>query len=173
MKHILRYLSGTITYGLLFSPASHPNQLSLRAYIDSDWSDDLDDRRSTSGSCLYFGPNLVAWSSKKQLLVACSSTKVEYRTLAHITLELFRIESLLAELYINYFTPTLLCDNLSAILLSHNPMLHARTKHIEFDIHFVREKIVVGKLNIQHVPGHAHIADMITKPLSTALFHEF
>ncbi|XP_058784000.1 uncharacterized mitochondrial protein AtMg00810-like [Vicia villosa] len=79
VKRILRYLSGTFTLGLLLSPA-HPNQaLSRRAYSDSDWANDPDDRRSTSGTCIFIGPNLISWSSKKQTLVARSSAEAEYR----------------------------------------------------------------------------------------------
>ena len=69
VKRILRYLSGTSTYGLLLMPADPAHIFTLRAYSDSDWASDPDDRRSTSGSCIYFGPNLVSWSSKKQPLV--------------------------------------------------------------------------------------------------------
>ena len=172
VKRILRYLSGTVRMGLILSPATPNQPLSLRAYSDSDWANDPDDRRSTSGTCIFIGPNLISWSSKKQSLVAKSSAEAEYRALAHTTSEVLWLQSLLTELQIQYFSPTLLCDNLSVVLLSHNPVLHARTKHIELDLHFVREKVMANKLKIQHVPATAQLADILTKPLPTTVFQQ-
>ncbi|MCI14971.1 retrovirus-related Pol polyprotein from transposon TNT 1-94, partial [Trifolium medium] len=152
VKRILRYLKGTLSHGLLLAPSSTTLPISLRAYSDADWATNQDDRRSTSGSCIYFGPNLVSWGSKKQPLVARSSTEAEYRSMANTTADLLWIQSLLRELLVPFHTPTLLCDNLSAVSLSHSPILHAKTKHIELDIHFVREKVISRQLHILHVP---------------------
>lgn len=110
---------------------------------------------------------------KKLSLVARSSTKAEYWALAHITSALLWIESLLAELHLDYHTPTLPCENLSVVLLFHDIVLHARTKHIKLDIYFVRKHIVAGKLKIQHVLEHMQIVDALTKPFPTALLTIF
>jgi histone deacetylase 1/2 len=166
VKCILRYLKGTLSHGLLLMPSPTSLPFSLRAYSDADWATDQDDRRSTSGSCIYFGPNLISWGSKKQPLVARSSTEAEYRSMANTTADLLWIQSLLRELQIPFHTPTLLCDNLSAVSLSHNPVLHAKTKHIELDIHFVREKVISKQLHVLHVPASDQLADPLTKPLS-------
>ncbi|KAK2411429.1 hypothetical protein QL285_046706 [Trifolium repens] len=166
VKKILRYLNGTISFGLCIQPALQGPPFSLRAYSDADWATDQDDRRSISGSCIYFGPNLVSWSSKKQPLVARSSTEAEYRSMANTTAELMWIESLLQELHVEFQPPTLLCDNISAVALAHNPVLHARTKHMELDLHFVREKVIAKHLHVLHVPATAQLADPLTKPLS-------
>lgn len=105
---------------------------------------------------------MVSWSSKKQNLVAHSSTEVEYQGMAHTMTEVLWIQSLLHELRIPFQTLTLLCDNLSAVLLSHNPTLHARTKHmIKLDIHFIREKVASKTLVIQYVPAADQMADSI------------
>jgi histone deacetylase 1/2 len=170
VKRILRYLLHTCRYGLLLQPSAAVSKFSISAYSDSDWASDLDDRRSTSGSCIFFGPNLVSWSAKKQSLVARSSAEAEYRGLAHTTSELLWIQSLLTDLHIPIHTPVLLCDNISAVMIAHNHVLHARTKHLELDIHFVRERVLAKAPSIHHVPGVDQIADALTKPLPTSRF---
>lgn len=104
--------------------------------------------------------------------MARSSTEAEYRALAHTTSELLWLESFLHELQVPFQPPTLMCDNLGAVQLSHNPILHARTKHIELDIHFVRECVISKLLKIQHVPSSMQLADTLTKPLGTTAFQE-
>lgn len=170
---MLRYLGGTITQGLILAPYNPLHKSSLRAYRDSDWASDSDDMRSTSGSCVYFKLNLVSWSSKKQSLVARSNTETEYKALEHTTYEVLWKYSLLNELHISYLPLALLYDNLSAIMFSHNPILHVCTKHIKLDIHFVRERVDVKRLQIQHIPAYTHISHILTKPLPTNLFISF
>ncbi|XP_028095340.1 uncharacterized protein LOC114295309 [Camellia sinensis] len=137
VKHLLRYLKGTLDKGLQFQPSP----LVLIAYSDSDWAGNAIDRRSTIGFCIFLGPNLVSWSAKKQPTVSRSSTEAEYRALAQTSAELSWLGMLLWDLHIPLDPPTLWCDNLSAIALSSNPIFHARSKHIEVDCHFVRERI--------------------------------
>ncbi|XP_058772868.1 uncharacterized mitochondrial protein AtMg00810-like [Vicia villosa] len=118
VKHILSYLSGTTTFGLRLSHASLNQDLSIRAYSDSDWANDPDDKRSISGTCIFVGLNHISWSSKKHSLVARSSAKAEYRALAHTTTELLWLQSLLAELKVKCSSPTLPCDNLSVGIIA-------------------------------------------------------
>lgn len=84
VKHILRFLKGTLTFGLHFS--SGP--LHLQAYCDANWAGSPFNRRSTNGYCVFLGPNPISWSAKKQNTVARSSTEAEYRCLAHTAAEL-------------------------------------------------------------------------------------
>lgn len=170
VKRILRYLSGTLHHGLLLQPSSPHTPISLTAFSDADWGSDPDDRKSTSGSCIYLGPNLVSWWSKKQNLVARSSTEAEYRSLANTAAEVLWIQSLLTELKVPFQTPVLYCDNLSTVSLSHNPVLHAKTKHMELDIFFLREKVINKSLIVNHLPAQDQIADLLTKPLSSLRF---
>ena len=89
---ILRYLKGTIFDGFHFS--SH-SSLTLRTYSDTDWAGDPTNRRSTTGYCFLLGDSLISWRSKKQTVVARSSTEAEYRELAAITAELIWLRWLL------------------------------------------------------------------------------
>ncbi|KAK9157462.1 hypothetical protein Scep_004036 [Stephania cephalantha] len=170
LKRVLRFLKGTLHLGLSFKPGS---KLMLTGYSDADWAANPDDRKSIAGFAVYFGSNLISWQSKKQAVVARSSTESEYRALAHVAAEVTWIRSLLTELHFPLpAVPVLWCDNLSAASLARNPVFHSRTKHIEIDIHFVRDKVLQGDLSVQYVPTHDQIADCFTKALSTSRFHE-
>ncbi|KAL5543508.1 hypothetical protein UlMin_007292, partial [Ulmus minor] len=168
VKRILRYLKGTSEEGILLKRSE---TLNLTGFCDADWGNDLCDRRSTTGYCIFLGRNVVSWSSKKQAVVSRSSTEAEYRSLANATSELIWLQSLLSELKVEIRNPPVLwCDNMSTISLSANPILHSRTKHIELDLYFVREKVMAKELDVHHVPTIDQVADIFTKPLSAQFF---
>lgn len=167
VKRILRYIKGTLYQGLRFLPGP----LSLTAFSDADWAGDSVDRRSTTGYCLYLGTNLISWCAKKQPTVARSSTEAEYRALAATAADITWVRYLLQELHIPlHVTPIVWCDNKSAIALASNPIFHARTKHVEIDYHFIREKVLNKELLVQHIGSAAQIADIFTKALSVDRF---
>ena len=86
---------------------------------------------------------MIQWSSWKQKVVARSSTKSEYWALAQAAIEIVWLQSLFAELGVKTMhSPILWCDNIGVGSLASNPMFHAKTTHIEIDIHFVREKVI-------------------------------
>jgi hypothetical protein len=168
VKRILRYLKGTFTHGLLFKPVT---SLELHAYSDADWTGSIDDCRSTLGYSIFLVPNLISWSAKKQPTVSRSSTEAEYRSLALTCAKLLRIQYLLQELYFPLpFAPTLWCDNIEATFLASNLMFHVRTKYVEIDYHFVRERITSNQMKVSSLCSRDQIADILTKSLSAPRF---
>jgi histone deacetylase 1/2 len=171
VKRILRYVRGTSGLGIKITKS--PSTL-LSAFSDADWAGSIDDRRSTGGFAVFFGPNLISWSAKKQATVSRSSTEAEYKSLANATAELIWVETLLKELGVRLKVPPCLwCDNLGATYLSANPVFHARAKHIEIDFHFVRERVARKQLSIRFVSTKDQLADGFTKALGTRLFEKF
>ncbi|XP_071683292.1 uncharacterized mitochondrial protein AtMg00810-like [Lolium perenne] len=152
VKRILRYICGTMGYGLSLH-VSPSTSIDLVAYSDADWEGCSDTRRSTSGYCVYLGSSLVSWSSKRQPTVSRSSAEAEYRTAANIVADCTWLRQLLFELSCPVDKATVVfCDNVSAVYLSANPVHHRRTKHIELDIHFVREQVAIGRVRVLHIP---------------------
>ncbi|GKB69017.1 ribonuclease H-like domain-containing protein [Tanacetum coccineum] len=154
LKRILRYVRGTLDYGLqLFSSST----TELVAYSDADWAGCPTTRRSTSGYCVFLGNNLLSWSSKRQPTLSRSSAEAEYRGVANAVAETCWLRNLLRELHTPLSFATLVyCDNVSAVYLSCNPVQHQRTKHIEIDIHFVRDLVAAGQVRVLHVVEFRH-----------------
>ncbi|XP_021760565.1 uncharacterized protein LOC110725386 [Chenopodium quinoa] len=171
LKRIIRYIQGTLDHGLHLYPSSISTLIS---YTDADWGGCPDTRRSTSGYCVYLGDNLISWSSKLQTTLSKSSAEAEYRGVVNVVSESCWLRNLLLELICPIKKATLVyCDNVSAIYISGNPVHHQRTKHIEMDILFVREKVARGEVRVLHVPSRHQIADIFTKGLPRVLFEDF
>ncbi|XP_021734041.1 uncharacterized protein LOC110700747 [Chenopodium quinoa] len=137
LKRLIRYIQGTIDHGLHLYPSS-PTY--LITYTDADWGGCPDTRRSTSGYCCFLGDNLISWSSKRQPTLSKSSAEAEYRGVANVVAEACWLRNLLLELHCPLRRATVAyCDNVSAIYLSHNPVQHQRTKHVEMDIRCSRK----------------------------------
>ncbi|GJR09420.1 ribonuclease H-like domain-containing protein [Tanacetum coccineum] len=171
LKRILRYVRGTLDYGLqLFSSST----TILVAYSDADWAGCPTTRRSTSGYCVFLGNNLLSWSSKRQPTLSHSNAEAEYRGVANDVAETFLLGNLLCELHTPLSSATLVyCDNVNAVYLSCNPVQYQCTKHIEIDIHFVHDLVAAGRIRVFHVPSRYQYADIFTKGLPSALFEEF
>ncbi|XP_018499873.2 uncharacterized mitochondrial protein AtMg00810-like [Pyrus x bretschneideri] len=168
IKRILRYLKMTQHYGIQYVKG----ELELNTFSDVDWAGDPNDRRSTTGFVVFLGTNPISWSSKKQNTVSRSSTEAEYRAIATTATKIDWMKQILAFLQIDISIPsTMFCDNLSAIALTCNPVMHQRTKHIEIDVHFVRERIAKQLLHMEFVSSTKQFVDILTKGLSAPLFH--
>ncbi|KAK2966046.1 hypothetical protein RJ640_001980 [Escallonia rubra] len=166
VHRIIHYLRGTLSRGLFFSSYS---SLDLRAYADADWAGCLNTRRSTTGWCVFLGESLISWKCKKQNTVSKSSTEAEYRAMSSACSEISWLRGLLQDLHINIVTPTpLYADNTSAIRIASNPVFHERTKDIEVDCHFIRDKYLDGVISLPYVASQDQIADIFTKPVTSA-----
>jgi hypothetical protein len=168
VHRILQYLKSKPGRGVLFKKGE---SLTLEAYTDADYAGSLDDRRSTSGYCTFLGGNLVTWRSKKQNVVARSSAESEFRSMAMGVCELLWLKIILDDLKIKWTGPMkLYCDNKSAISIAHNPVQHDRTKHIEVDRHFIKEKLDNGLICTPFISSKDQLADILTKGLPSVVF---
>ncbi|KAE8810071.1 hypothetical protein D1007_13278 [Hordeum vulgare] len=171
VKRILRYVRGTTLLGLCFHRSTSDD---LTAYSDADSAGSPDTRKSTSGFAIFLGANLVSWSSKRQHTVSWSSSEAEYRAIANAVAEASWLRQLLTELRRPPPRATVIyCDNVSAMYMSGNPVQHQRIKHIEIDLHFVRERVSLGEVRVLHVPTTSQFADIFTKGLPTPVFRDF
>eukprot|EP00733_Pompholyxophrys_punicea_P000254 Pompholyxophrys_punicea_v1_NODE_55_length_4195_cov_3.523671.p1 type:complete len:835 gc:universal NODE_55_length_4195_cov_3.523671:1568-4072(+) len=159
-KRILRYLKGTIDYGIRFLVDGN-----LFGYCDSDWAGDKNTRRSTSGYLFFFAGGPVSWRSSLQRTVALSSTEAEFISAALAVQECLWLRSLLTELNIELETTILNEDNQGCILLSLHQNSHQRTKHIDVRYHFIREAVNKKAVTLQYCTTEENLADILTKPL--------
>jgi hypothetical protein len=165
VHRILRYLKESPGKALWFARSEH---LEVDGYSDSDWAGCQDDRRSTSGYCVIVGGNLVSWRSKKQIVVSRSTAKAEYTALSQGVSEMLWVKYLLSELKLLRKRPLRVwCDNQSAISIANNPVQHDRTKHVEIDCFFIKEKLDAGIISLTHVSSGQQIIDCLTKGLGT------
>ncbi|XP_050379700.1 uncharacterized mitochondrial protein AtMg00810-like [Argentina anserina] len=170
-KRILRYIKGTLDYGIWFRRGQTTKKFSLSpikmdAYCDADWAGDPNDRKSTTGFVILLEGTPVSWCSKKQTAVSRSSTEAEYRSMADTTSEVKWLLHLMQDLHIEVLDkPTLHCDNISALALATNPVFHSKLKHIEVDVHFTRDQVKAGTIKLKFVGSKEQLADLFTKGL--------
>eukprot|EP00253_Pinus_taeda_P008418 PITA_08418 len=147
------------------------HQPTYRSMIDADWAISVDDRKSTSGGTFFIGSRLVSWFNKKQSSVALSIAKVEYVAIASCCTQLLWMMQTLEDFQITCTLPiSILCDNTSAIIISKNPVMHSKTKHIPIKYQFLREQVLEQKIKLEYIPSKEQVADILTKPLPRETF---
>ena len=170
-KHLLRYLQGTRARGLVLGHADEPYPL-FRGFTDSDWATG-EGRKSVSGYVMMIGNSPVAWSSKQQAVVALSSCEAEYLASTNAACQIMWMRQLLQELGYSQPGATILyCDNNGAIASSHDPHGHTRMKHIDIRVHFIRNCVNDGLIDVQRVSGKKNPADVFTKSLPRILHQD-
>jgi hypothetical protein len=161
-KRVLQYLYSTRDWGLHLGG----NQLCLHAYSDADFAADTDDRRSTGGYAVFLGSGAISWSSKKQTVVALSSTESEYIALSEVSREVLWTRHFLEEIDIVYDEPTTIFeDNQGTIAFATNQKSLRRMKHIDVKFHFIRNLIEEGVIRLQYRRTTEMVADIFTKAL--------
>nr|XP_019068974.1 uncharacterized protein LOC109120063 [Solanum lycopersicum] len=167
---VVRYIKRSPGLGVMLRRGTGVTKLT--GYFDSDWSSCPNTRRSTTGYMVKLGDSLISWKSKKQQTVSRSSAEAEYRSLAALVAELIWLAGLLNELHFSGATPiSVFTDSKSAIQIAENPVFHERTKHIDIDCHFIREKVKSGFIDIQHLSTTMQPADILTKGLGANQHH--
>jgi hypothetical protein len=170
VKRIMRYLRGTVDYQLFYTASL----TELKGYTDSDWAGDCDTRRSTSGYVFDIGSGAISWSSKRQSTVSLSTCEAEYIGQTQATREAVWLRRLLEELGQEQLTSTVIYgDNQGAIALAKNPAFHGRSKHIDTQHHYIREKIADKTIELQYTPTDEQVADGLTKALARPSFERF
>lgn len=169
-KRILRFIKKTLNFGILYTQSSSGK---ISAYSDADFAGDTSTRKSTSGSVLFFGNNIVSWSSERQQSVSLSTTESEYIAASQCVKELIWLKKLLCEMLNEpSINTTLFMDNQSAIRLVKNPEFHKRSKHIDIRYHFIREKYEEKFFDLEYVATNDMLADIFTKALPATKFNE-
>jgi transposase InsO family protein len=165
-KHVLRYLKGTSSFGIVYS-----SDQDIEGFADSDYAGDLDRRRSTTGYIFQMSAGPISWKSQLQKSTAQSALESEYMALCAATREAAWIKELLRESTNRRNMPILINgDNQGCQAIAQNRRTDARTKHIDVRYHYTRDKVEDGTIALKYCPTDAMLADFLTKPISTAKF---
>lgn len=183
MDKIWKYLLSSTDLGLIYNYIGI--NLSLKGYCDSDWVNDLEQRKSTSGYIFSLssdlGPNNpISWSSQLQKSIALSSCEAKYMALKEATKEAIYLSNIFNYIndrlglgHINASPTKVLVDSQSAKKLAENPEFHKRTKHIDLIYHFSRQAISNEQISLINIPTKAMLADFLTKNVNVSLHKTF
>ena len=175
VKRLLRYMQSTKDDSLVISPGL----FKLDVYSDANYAGCQDTGKSTSGYVSLLGNNCVSWSSRKQDVVALSTTEAEYVGLSNAAKELQWLKCIIAHMSppIDGKEAALVVelhgDNQGAIALAKDNKFHSRTKHILPRFHYVRECLRLGFMRLDYVATDQMLADLLTKALGRIKFENF
>jgi hypothetical protein len=168
IKRVFRYLRGTTSYGLCYQRRPGLDRvLDIHGFVDADWTGDLDRRRSTSGYVFNIFGGAISWMSKRQVVVALSTTEVEYMVATHASKEAVWLQRLCSGIGLVQQAARLACDSKSAIFLAKNLAYHLKAKHIDVQYHFGRDMVEEKKVLLEKVDTLKNAADSLTKSVST------
>jgi hypothetical protein len=170
-KHVMRYLKGTIDYGLSYDG---DHDFTLSGYTDADWAGSVFDRKNTSECCFSLGSTMISWQIRKQSSIALSIVEAEYIAACSASCEAIWLRKLLTGLFDLEMRATLiLCDNKRCIKMTEDLVFHDRSKHIEIRYHYIRDMVQRGALKFQYISTDEQVVDVLTKPLSRVKFEYF
>ena len=173
IKRVFRYLKGTRQHKLTYGGSPGLLHDDINIYCDADRASDSD-WKSISGYVIIIAGGAVTWSSKKQNTVAPSTPEAEYTAATHVTKQVLWHHSLLTKLEFPLSSPSIIySDNQSAIAIAHHPEFHARTKHINIALHFLRDHANKGTIDMFYIKTDYNIADIFTKALTRPVHQNF
>lgn len=180
-KHVLRYVKGSLNRGIHYRPTDGL----LRGYADADYANDEDSRRSVTGFLFTFGSSIFSWKSKRQRTVALSTTEAEYMSLSDCSRHALWLKNLFCDLQLSYSSMSTSEDSLSAVpifsagdaislfndnngtvLLTQEPIINDKSKHIDIRYHFIRENVKCHNITTHHLATSSMPEDYLTKPLA-------
>jgi len=188
MEKVLRYIKGTLDYGICFNStdsepqllsqlfgvnsstfnetATTPNVMEPIIASDADFNRDNDTSKSVSGYVFLLAGAPISWHSTTQSVVALSSMESEYIAVCAATQEAIWLKSIIEELGLGCTKPLIIAeDNKSTIEFADHPGHHRKTKHIQRRFHYVREQLQEGNIRLKYCRGEDNVADIFTKPL--------
>ncbi|KAL9168477.1 hypothetical protein ABFS82_04G017700 [Erythranthe guttata] len=168
LKWLLRYLKGSVKLGLLFSKCKTESELC--GYVDSNFANCRDSRKSSTSYVFTLNGSCVSWKSQLQSIVALSTTEAEYVATTEAFKEAIWLKGLLIEIGFYRNKVVVFSDSQSGIQLCKNPVFHDRTKHIEIKFHFIRSIVEEGIIDLEKIPSEFNPADMGTKCLPVEKF---
>lgn len=171
-KYVLRYVKGTLDYGIVYDGFAEEAQ--LLSYTDSDYAENRDDRHSISAYVFKLAGGAISWMSRKQSSAAQSTAEAEYISMAEAAKQLQWYYNLYSELGLPDPTPIdMRCDNRAAILTAENPMVGRNMKHVEVKYHFIREAVQKGLVRLVPTPSAENVSDALTKSLPQVMLDRF
>ncbi|KAJ5752248.1 hypothetical protein N7520_009165 [Penicillium odoratum] len=180
-KQVIRYLKGTLEKGLEFGPhklknAAGYDMRGLVGYVDASHANDIPTRRSIDGCVFFYDGTPILWSSKRQQLVAPSSTCAEYIALDRATKDALYLSHLMKEMGIRGNEPVEIrmdSDNAAILAETANIAYKPATKFLDIRYHFVRDEITKRTVKLTVLPSKDNPADGFTKILDIATFSTF
>ncbi len=166
---VLQYLAGHQQWSIAYD---RTDELKLTAYVDSDYANDMETRRSVTGYVIMLGNGPIQWKSQLQKTVRLSSSEAEYKALSECAKEVMFLKRILEDLGVEERTVAIYEDNVGAMNIAENNMASKRTKHIDVRYHHIRELVEKGEIEIRHLSTEKQPADMFTKNLPRTIFEK-